>query len=106
MNLPTAIWCQTVCPDCAPLYPPSLLKASADDFDYALRLRTGEIIKFTYAEIHGDYVSLYSTSRSQITSDGLEPMEGHEQPLPFPFLRGIDVRLNDIVWCADAPNGS
>jgi hypothetical protein len=25
---------------------------------------------------------------------------------PFIFDRGLDVRLSEIVWCADAPNGS
>jgi hypothetical protein len=83
-----------VCNACNPLYPRSLLKATCDEFDYALRLSSGEIIRFRSAEIHGDYVRLSDVEK------------GDEQPLPFIFDRGIDVRLSAIIWCADAPNGS
>lgn len=75
--------------------PPSLLKATQDYFDYALKLTTGEVIRFAQAKIHGDYVTL-------------EPLFGE----PFKFHRdyhcprGVDVRLDQIVWCADAPEGS
>lgn len=83
------------CPDCRRKYPPSLLKAASDYFDYALQLRTGEIIRFSQAAIHGEFVTL-------------ELQDNHEQPnaLPYPFPRGVDVRISDIVWCADAPEGS
>jgi hypothetical protein len=82
------------CKTCQRRYPPSLIKASLDEYDYACRLVTGEIIRFTSAAIHGDYVTLGVNTEEQ------------ERPLPFTFDRGIDVRIKDIVWCADAPNGS
>ena len=37
---------EPVCESCRYLYPPALLKAAGDYFDYALRLSTGEIIRF------------------------------------------------------------
>jgi len=47
-----------ICPECAPLYPGSLIKASIDPFDYALRLRTGELVRFSDCVFHGEWVTL------------------------------------------------
>lgn len=79
------------CDACSKRYPPSLIKACVDPLDYALKLRTGEVIRFEVAAINGggEWVTLTNCS-------GLE----HECP------RGVDVRISDIVWCADAPDGS
>lgn len=83
-----------VCNDCEYVYPDALLKATHDEFHYALQLRTGIIIRFSYASFYGDFVHL--------TFDEL-----YAEHLPFPFhpdkadKRGVDVRLSDIVWAAD-----
>jgi hypothetical protein len=77
----------------------ALEKACLDDcFDYALKLRTGEVIRFTGAKV---------------ISPGwihLEVMPKQCQPakngLPFMADRGVDVRIADIVWVMDAPEGS
>jgi hypothetical protein len=82
------------CEACESKYPHSLLKAVVDDFHYSLQLRTGVVIKFSRAYIKGEFVHL--------TFDEL-----YAKHLPFPFhpakvdKRGVDVRLSDIVWCAD-----
>lgn len=82
------------CAECSERYPPSLIKACSDQpFDYAMLLRTGQVIRFEGAEIHGAYATLTLDCETQAR-------------LPFPFPRGLDVRISDIVWCADAPNGS
>lgn len=74
--------------------PRSLAKACQDDnFEYALQLRTGQVIRFTGASISGEFAHL--------TAYG-----GNFPELPYPCPRGIDVRISDIVWCADAPTGS
>ena len=87
------------CPECAKLYPPSLLKACCDEFEYACRLATGETVYFTHATISGDYCTLIGVeSAAQLTYA--------DQKLPHPFPRGLEVRVSSIVWCADAPNGS
>lgn len=78
-----------VCINCDEKYLPALVKACIDPFDYAVGLRNGLTLRFEYAEIHGDFVTLH------------EP-EG----LPFPCPRGLDVALADILWATDAPNGS
>jgi hypothetical protein len=93
-----------VCDSCRRFYPPSLLKAAEDCFDYALRLSSGEIIRFRSAKIHGYYVTLYGGT-GEYDSRSLAECE---QPslMPFIFDRGLDVRVSDIVWCADAPSGS
>jgi hypothetical protein len=92
-----------VCQKCAGLYPPSLLKAAEDYFEYALRLQTGEIIFFRQAEIHGNYVRLHMDGEPKCDS---QCFTDDNPTLPFIFARGIDIRLQSIVWCADAPNGS
>jgi hypothetical protein len=77
----------------------ALAKACQDDhFDYALKLRTGEVIRFTGATmispgwIHLEARPLYGSSKNN--------------GLPFPADRGVDVRIADIVWVMDAPEGS
>ena len=76
----------------------ALAKACVDHFDYALKLRTGEVIRFTDAKIirpgwiHLDVTPLYGCPESN--------------GLPFPADRGVDVRIADIVWVMDAPEGS
>lgn len=79
-----------------------LSKACADTFDYAMRLRTGEIIRFEFAEIiNSEWIRL--TLTNQVDGDAPEENARH---IPFPCPRGIDVRISDIVWVADAPYGS
>ena len=79
------------CPACERIYPPSLVKACADSFDYALRLRNGDVFHFGEAKVYGEFVHLDSIK---------ELVDGHSMD------RGIDVRLSEIMWCADAPDGS
>jgi hypothetical protein len=79
--------------------PPALAKSCQDNpFDYALKLRTGEVITFSGA-------SLLNLDWIHLT---VKPMD--EQPsvnrIAFPAERGMDVRLSDIVWVMDAPEGS
>lgn len=79
-------------------YPPSLAKACVDDpWQYALKLRTGDIIEFSGANpINAEWVCL-----------GIEPSPYEPKGnLPYPAPRGIDVRVADIVWVMDAPYGS
>jgi hypothetical protein len=88
---------EALCVCCRRHVPPSLAKACIDEFYYTLRLSTGETIRFQSAEIYGDYVHLELSD-----ADGCDI----NKRLPYSFARGIDVRLDAIVWCADAPEGS
>lgn len=77
----------------------ALAKACLDDqFDYALRIRTGEVIRFVGAKV----------LNSEWITVELRPME--EQPehhrIAFKADRGMDIRIADIVWVMDAPEGS
>jgi hypothetical protein len=96
-HLYTIVDGEDLCAPCRLKYPPSLLKATYDYFDYALQLRTGEVFYFASATIYGDFVSL------ELIDD---PTREREPRRRYPFERGIDVRASDIVWCADAPYGS
>lgn len=88
-----------ICRECSRLYPYALLKASADHFAYALRLRTGELIYFTDCSFSGEWVHLES-------DDWSFHFPKDEKYLPCNIDRGVYVRLSDIVWCVDAPEGS
>ncbi len=86
-----------VCRPCALTVPPSLLKAAIDNpFDYALGLRSGHVLRFKGCQFHGAWVTI-------MLGEGVrsEPLGTH-----YTFDRGVDVRLDEIVWCADAPQGS
>lgn len=90
-----------ICPECNSKYPAALVKASCDPFDYALGLKHGEIIRFSEASIDGDWVHL-----------NVDRIYDDEEPNPIKrltglcFARGIDVRISEIAWVADAPEGS
>lgn len=76
----------------------ALAKACYDPFDYALKLRTGEVIRFESARlISPEWIHI-------------EVMPIDDQPnqnrLPYPAIRGMDIRIADIVWVMDAPIGS
>lgn len=76
----------------------ALAKACCDHFDYACRLRTGEVIRFSdCAIISKEWLNL------TISEFADQPLQNK---LAFPAERGIDVRISDIVWVMDAPEGS
>lgn len=80
-------------------YPPALVKACEDQFDYRLRLRTGELIRFSEAEpVSPEWVHLNTANLYKV------PPSMDEGRLDCP--RGLDVRLDAIVWVQDAPFGS
>ena len=82
----------SACPKCARVYPPSLIKATHHSFSYVLRLRDGSKFCFKSATIHGNFATLE------------EPIDFNKpEHKALAFHRGIDVRISDIVWCANAP---
>ena len=74
----------------------ALAKSLHDPFDYALKLRTGEVIRY-------DDASLISKDWLHLRGARLDGGWKDENPR---FDRGIDVRISDIVWAKDAPYGS
>jgi len=78
----------------------ALDKASCDHFDFAIKLVTGEIICFESLDILND---------KWVHLNGIRK-DFHEQPqntlIPFLASRGMDIRIEHIVWVMDAPNGS
>lgn len=86
-----------LCALCERGYPESLLKAVVDPFDYALCLRSGDVVRFESARLRGAFVHL----------KGVREWDHESAEWPgFTFDRGVDVRRADIVWCCDAPQGS
>lgn len=78
-------------------YPPALAKACCDLFDYACRLRTGEVLRFDYA--HAVTPKIVNLSHPD------NDFSGCLGRIMLPCPRGIDVRVEDIVWIADAAGG-
>jgi hypothetical protein len=64
---------------CRKQYPASLIKSAWDPYEYVLKLTTGDVVHFESAEICGDYVHLFCAGS----------------------VRGMDVRVSEIVWCED-----
>lgn len=72
-------------------WPPALIKALTDEFEYHITLSSGEFFSFTKAEyLNDDFVKLKGVPR-------------YENEPEFP--RGIEVRVSHITRIADAPNG-
>jgi hypothetical protein len=83
-------------------YPPALAKACCDYFENALKLKTGETIFYSKAKpISKEWVFIDGINDTQIGLQGKS-----EALLDVPFARGMEIRVSEIVWCADAPNGS
>ena len=61
--------------------PPSLQRSLSEPDEYAVRLRSGEVVRFERAERHGPFVTLLATPSAE-----------------FPY--GVEVRISDIAWCA------
>lgn len=92
-----------VCSECKSKYPAALIKATADHpFDYALRLRSGELIYFTGAKIIGSFARLTVSSQEDFPGKNRK-----STGLPaHAFPNGIEVFIGEIVWCTDAPDGT
>lgn len=73
-----------------------LVKSTMDSFDYLIRLRTGELIRYSEAKI---------VSQGWLHLEGARLDTGRQDD-GEKFPRGIDVRVDDIVWAKDAPYGS
>jgi hypothetical protein len=79
-------------------FPPALEKAFDDQpWDYMLGLRDGRTIRFGGARLckGGKWVTL-------LEFNGTTQISGVDHRFP----RGIDVRISDIMWVTDAPDGS
>lgn len=87
-------------------WPYALAKAATDNgFEYALGLRTGQILVFTGAEpvepLTTGFVRLTGVSSHWPAPDNdLHPGDDMR------FDRGIEIRISEIAWVADAPWGS
>lgn len=88
-----------VCTECEARYPASLIKALGDEFDYAMGLRNGTVLRFQSARITGEWVTI------ELFEPNEQPVKGFNKG-EYPCPRGVDIRISEIIWCADAPQGS
>lgn len=86
--------------------PPALVKAVEDcEFDYALGLRDGTMIRFIGASLIDDTEEwIHLDLGPRMGDGGIIRRDGYGQA--WCFERGLDVRLSEIAWVADAPEGS
>jgi hypothetical protein len=88
-------------------WPPALIKSTYDPFDYALGLKNGTVIYFEYATAFGHnhewavlhFQDIHSGSQVYETSFNHTHRIGGND-------RGLEVRVSEILWAADAPYGS
>jgi hypothetical protein len=82
-------------------YSEHLAKACIDYFDYAIGLVDGTIWRVHEMDaISRDWVRIKPESFMNNAD------RCGDAPTPFPFARGVDVRVSCIMWVADAPHGS
>ena len=78
-------------------WPPFLLKSVGDPFDYVAFVRGVGLVRFEYAEpVSPEWVRLRPHQYHDMQSPGLR----------YPCPRGLEVRVADLVYVADAPEGS
>lgn len=82
-----------ICGKCNNALGPHLAKALCDPFDYAIGLKSGEVIRCSEVNMHGEWVVL-----NQVNSE--------ETSLKYPCPRGLQVHMSAVAWIADAPEGS
>ncbi len=81
-------------------WPSHLVKAVGDSFDYAAFVRGLGVVRFTSAEVSGDGTFV------RLRDWHVEPYDARPGVFPYGCPRGIEVRVADLVWVADAPEGS
>lgn len=83
-------------------YPPALAKACIDNpFDYAMCLIDGTVWMVSGVRaINKDFVHIDKENFESIYANAKSGAP------KYPFERGVDVRVDCIMWIADAPNGS
>lgn len=85
--------------------PEMLSKAILDYFDYAIGLRDGTRIHFHDAELSKTegWIRLIDITEFHARGEDCRTRDALPDRL---YPRGMDVRISDIIWCADAPTGS
>jgi hypothetical protein len=81
-------------------WPRALTKAASDYFTYALGLRNGTVIRFSEATPTAGGFWVWLKEPDILSGPGNVPSCG------FSFDRGLEVRVEEIAWVADAPWGS
>lgn len=75
-------------------------KAQNDPFYYAVGLTTGQIIVFHQMTVIDD-------TWVHLSDLDIRDLEGDvERTFPFKVERGVDVKIEHIIWIMDAPGGS
>ncbi len=83
--------------------PEHLAKATEDQFIYACGLTDGTILFFESAKVHKcGWVTLEWHHSDMMIRSGHFSSRKETPPCP----RGMQVRLEAIIWVADAPEGS
>lgn len=73
-------------------WPEALIKATTDEFNYAMSLRNGDLIQFRSAEFLNPSTVKVIIPRKNIYN--------------FELPRGLEIKLDQIVWVSDAPTGA
>lgn len=83
-------------------YSPSLIKAVWDPHWYALGLKSGQVFRFESAEyVDENWVRLLGATLYQTYAEYADIVMWTEDHLSF--ARGVEVKVDDIAWCAGNP---
>lgn len=87
-------------------WPPALIKAVDDPFDYAVGLKDGTTIFFEYAVPCGKDSEWVSLMLNDMHSGSNAYRQAFNYKVGVGRDRGLEVRISEIVWASDAPYGS
>jgi hypothetical protein len=87
-------------------WPEVLIKSVDDPFDYAVGLKDGRIIFFHYAEPCGKNNEWALLTLDDLHKDTNAYLQSMNYRVGVGKDRGLEVRVSEIVWAADAPFGS
>lgn len=87
--------------------PDDMVKAQQDPFTYALAMRDGSLFLFESLEMlpHG-WARLTEPQHMHVSKWEGEGRFTTESSAVNTFARGVTIRVSDIVWIADCPEGS
>lgn len=88
---------------------PELSKIIEDDFFFAIGLKNGQVIRGNRATLHGDWLMVDGeTTIGDLKSQQATPQyaSAEDRTKVWNLQRGIEVRISEIAWVADAPEGS
>lgn len=89
-------------------WPYALIKATQDEFDYALALKTGEVFFFRHARAQEclKWATIFPHKDFHDLQDLRSAFDLRANIVGIGKDRGLEINIDNIAWVTDAPFGS